>query len=357
MHRYLTLPLLPISHCLFLLLANPQPLPGEESLSIDRFDVSSIDEVEPSRRTLWTLEYNFTGPLLKSSLFSGMRLSTVGEGSKIDDFLFLFHGDTPSYYDSTTKAGRSSFPIEAELLRLHKSLKKQGVGLLVVQPFCSKSDWHSLYGSSSSDYRATGLVIEIQGFYRTLCDRLRRECGLHIHSFSGAGRVDRALHAALSSKDETFALLRSGILRSWTASDSMVNNSYSREDKEKHTSIMAVSWAEFLLDHPSVPVTLIYDRSGEYPYMQGITLDVMRFYQDLEEHGEIRVEPNVRIIENSGVSRTVIANQSSVLGKLKAWEGKRKVVYLNSAESHLTTFLGQIANSYLKNREFLMEQQ
>lgn len=357
MRRFLLPRPFPALLCLLSVLALPQFLLSEDSLSIDRFDVSSLDEVEPPRRTLWTLEYNFKGPLSKTSLFSGMRLSTVGDDSNIEDFLFLFHGDTPSYYDTTTKAGRSSFPIEAELLRLHKALKKQGVGLLVVQPLCAKSDWHSVYRSSSSDFRATGLAVEIQSLYRTLCERFQKETGLHIHSFSGAGRVDRALHFALSSKDETFALLRSGIVRSWTVSDGMVNNAYSREEKEKLTSIMAVSWANFLLDHPSIPVTLIYDRSGEYPYMQGITLDVIRFFRDLQEHGDIRAEPSVQIVESSGVFRTAIDDRSRVIKELKQWEGKREVVLLTSAKTHLTTFLGEIANSYLKNREYLKKQQ
>lgn len=328
--------------------------PAAEVLSLEVFEVAKGERVLPPRESLSTFEYRFSGDLARNSLFSGMRITLVGMPTSVNDFLFLFHGDTPSYYDRRSNVG-NSIPIEAELLELHENLKSYGEGLLVVQPRCSGQDWHSLYRSAAVDEKANRIVEEIQALYSGMCLHFPGECRLHLHSFSGAGRVDRALHDGLTNRLELFPTIGSEALKSWTVSDGMVNNAYSREDKLRDRSIMAVSWARFLHRYPSVQTTLIYDRSGEYPYMQGINLDVIRFLDDLDQHGQITVTPSVKIVEKGGNLRTVSVDASDILKELKANERKSSVVRLKSADSHLSTFLGEIANSYLEHRTKLRE--
>ncbi len=324
-----------------------------EAFVLERTEAKFIEAIAPPLQSPKTREIRFVGPLAESSLFSSVRFSLLGNPSGVNDFLFLFHGDTPSYYDTTTKAGKSATPIEADLWRLHQELSKVGEGLVVVQAKSSKQDWHSLYRTSQSDFRANGLAIEIQVLYLALCKYFPGERRCHFHSFSGAGRVDRALHKALLEGEETFPELRSGALQSWTVSDGMVNNAFSKEDKLEKKSVMAVSWANFMQRYPAISVTLVYDRSGEYPYMQGINLDVIRFSRDLAETGRIGVEPSVKIIGQAGALRTVNVDGSKVLKQLQAFEKKRDVVRLKSANNHLNTFLGEIADSYLEHRKGL----
>lgn len=306
--------------------------------------------VSAPARSPGTIEYRFIGDLARASMFSGMRLSLVGDSRRVDDFLFLFHGDKPSYYDPPMESVRSAVSVSGEMWKLHQALSKQGEGLLIVQPKCSEVDWHSLFKNSNSDFRAMNLVLEIQAIYVALSQRVPGEGRLHLHSFSGAGRVDRAIHRAILENDASLKNLREAPLASWTASDAMVNNSFSAEEKLENKSVMAVSWALFLKERPSLPVTIVYDKTAEYPYMQGINLDVIRFHQDLRDHGQIRVGPSVEIIQQGGVYSTSIVDPVAVAEQLRSLEKSDGVLRVKSADGHLESFLEKIAECYIEHR-------
>ncbi|MEM7699602.1 MAG: hypothetical protein AAF236_14490 [Verrucomicrobiota bacterium] len=312
------------------------------SLSFKVVEINDGYNVAPPDETRSTIEYRFGGTLGENSFFAGIRLSAVGNRESVSDILFLLHGDKPSYYDAKARNGKQP-SIEGELIDLDRHLSEAGAGLLVVQPLCAKQDWHSLYRSSSEDISAQRLARELADQIRGISRKLGTVERIHLHSFSGAGRVDRAMHEAILSNESQFDDLRAR-LASWTVSDAMVNNAYSLTDKQNDGSVMAVSWARFLDQTPRLRAHFIYDLSGQYHYMQGINLDVFRFLDDLEEHGEIVSEPSVTLRNG----RTVLKNPKSVAAQLAKLESRQGRITISSAPTHMATFLGNIADSFIR---------
>lgn len=337
---------------LSLLGATVSSAPAQTATGSD-FTVSTVviteaSDVVPPNESGTTLDYQFGEAIRAVSFFSGVRLSVVGNRAAISDVLILLHGDKPSFYDAAARNGKKP-SIEDELTQLDGGFAETNAGLLVVQPLCSAHDWHSLYRSSRDDERARFLALEIAELCTGLTEKLGGVKRLHLHSFSGAGRVDRAIHEAMLSEEEAFGLLRKR-LDTWTVSDAMVNNAYSLSDKQQYGSVMAVSWARFLHRFRSIRTHFIYDRSGQYHYMQGITLDVFRFLEDLRDGGEIVSPPSVRLARSGG-GPTVLKNPANVAAELQKLEQREGLITVSSEKDHMATFLGCIAKSYFQNSQ------
>lgn len=327
----------------------PVPLSGEDADS--KIEIDAIKRIQIPRQAEASTTFRFREDTDAAQWLAELRLTQLGDPKQTRDVLFLFHGDTPNYY--VQYGGGNAASITADFSKLHQVLSSIHEGLLVIQPLSAERDWHSLYREAPRDSRATTIITLLHEVYDQCRLQLPGKKGaLHLHSFSGAGRIDRAWHEYFSvegRRGQRGRALLKDELKSWTASDAMVNNSFSNADKEKFGSVLAASWAGFLHRNPDLPVTFIYDREGEYSYMQGVNLDVLRYTEDLRTKGKIVSEPSVGFVKSGDYLRSINKDQTAVLAELAKREGRSGVITLDKADGHIHTFLGKIADAYLNH--------
>lgn len=294
---------------------------------------------------------------LDSSYFSEMKISNLGDPANIQHILLLTHGDTPRYYDVPFEYGGSPTPsINDDFKTIHEQMTDRGEGVLVLQPMASERDWHDFYKDDSNDPKAKEAAAELMQQIEQILAQLppdqREQAQVHFHSFSGAGRLDRAFHAIADSSTEKSAEFFKR-LSSYTASDAMVNNSFSDHEKLS-TAPLASSWARFARSRPTTKVNFISDSSAEYAYMQGLHLETIErsrqtnpvsapvyTYVKPNEEGELRThlkEP----FEGEGIQKRLkrTAQKIQLSGN----------VSISFKEGHVNTYLGgQIAEQFLKN--------
>ena len=333
--------------------------PDQKPIPSQLRDIESFDSLISPSKSPSSYIFRLSPSLREKTLFSEVKLTALGNTGNVTDFLLLLHGDIPRYYQKPFGRKRDTPSIDTDFFKLHHAMTSCGRGMVVAQPLCSSKDWHALFKDDKSDPRAEQLATHLVAVFWA-CSRVlgNEKLRLHLHSFSGAGRVDRALHQHFTAApgDGKVQFLVNENLKSWAASDAMVNNAFSSEDKLELQSVMARSWAEFLFRFPHIYTTFIYDRSATYPYMQGIHLDVFRFHADLQSSGKISSDASVKIIRSANGVFTANKDSSLIREDLGKLERKTQNPSLQSGEDHLSTFLGRISAVFLNRIESTVPQ-
>lgn len=186
---------------------------------------------------------------------------------KAPDHLWLaFHGDIAKYYRTETAADRRA---------LDERLRARRECALLVYPIAVAKDW----GGARSMPQSLSLGRATFALYESLAGAYGNPAwAVQTFTFSGAGRVDLALHRFLLGRptadgpDQDVAGLARRFVRerlaAMHAGDAMVSKSM------EGPLDIPDSWVRFLEAHPHVRASFVYDESAEYPYMFGLAVGI-----------------------------------------------------------------------------------
>jgi hypothetical protein len=215
---------------------------------------------------------------------SSVKVVALGRMKKLSHVWIAMHGDAPNFYDRYL---RRSINI------LNEKLKKKNSGAILVLPKSKRRDWHYILGHGSTPAQRERQIKKYGSMniriFRQI-EKLSRKKKLKVQtlSFSGSGRMDRALHLFLDRNyfgEDTSGLdvkdFVDNHFEAMSAADAMVNNSFF--DSHKKPKPLVNSWTEFMFSFPNVKVTFIYDRSKEFAYMKAMHQQIIYYYVGHEE--------------------------------------------------------------------------
>jgi len=241
-----------------------------------------------------------------------VKIWTLGDQKNIRHVWIALHGDSPNFYEDQTKADRKA---------LHSALMAKREGALLIHPRAIAASkfglsrymgWADLWGyttveqgrneSDRSQYALMIVRIFRQMESLTGVNNLK----LQTFSFSGSGRVDRAIHYFFKKyyygHDTTGLNIREFVdnhFYGMNAGDSMVNNSF--KDGKSTPKPLEKSWVGFLNDFPQVKVDLIYDGSRKYAYMATMheeivkefssrsTISLPKYGKGIQQYDQLRI--------------------------------------------------------------------
>jgi hypothetical protein len=245
---------------------------------------SKLTKVPASGKAVVVKQLNGTAGIADS-----VKVWSLGNTKNIKHIWIAMHGDNPNFYDAQTKNDRT---------KLHQALMKKKQGAILIHPKAIAASkfgltkymgWADLWGRTTveqargdKDRSKYGLMIV------KIFRQMEKLTGVHdlklqTFSFSGSGRIDRAIHYYMTKYyygyDPTNLDIRDFVEQHFygmNAGDSMVNNSF--KDGKNTPKPLVSSWAKFLKDFPKIKVDLIYDGSRKYAYMATMHEDIVREY-------------------------------------------------------------------------------
>jgi len=186
-------------------------------------------------------------------------------GEAPDHLWLVFHGDIAKYYRTETADDRRA---------LDERLRARRECALLVYPIAVAKDW----GGARSMAQSLALGRATLALYESLAGAHGNpRWAVQTFSFSGAGRVDLALHRFLmrrptmDARDQDLAARARRFAKrlvAMHAGDAMVSKSM------EGPLDIPDSWVRFLEAHPGVRASFVYDESAEYPYMFGLAVGI-----------------------------------------------------------------------------------
>ena len=216
------------------------------------------------------------------TLFESSKVWSLGVKNNTSDVFFVLHGDTPSFYEKE---------LQDDFSKIHSALLKKQKGAIVIQLKSLPSKrlgvpggqgWSDLYGKSQGgqrNYRKRFLYPEsILAIFKQIKTKLyHRQLKMHLVTFSGSGRVDRAFHEYLKINTHKNSIKNfiENEFSSTTSIDAFVHWSFIDASKRP----LVKSWNDFMKSYPHINVTMVYDTKRTYSYMADMINEILNEYR------------------------------------------------------------------------------